>query len=124
MENGKNGHQQPHGKKWDLKKIRYTDFFPVFCIGSIDCQSKWNNGKSHSILVLIQAVRKRKCATLSAKKFQNHFFGLFSPVMDAESRITPWKTVLDDLRGVQGVWDQKMSKISKWFFGHFLARNE
>ena len=27
-------------------------------------------------------------------------------------------------RGVEGVWDQKMSKISKWFFGHFLARNE
>ena len=22
---------------------------------------------------------------------------------------------MDDLRGVQGVWDQKMSKISKWF---------
>ena len=33
-------------------------------------------------------------------------------------KITPWKTILDDLRGVQGVWDQKTSKISKWCFGH------
>ena len=52
------------------------------------------------------------------KNFQSHFFGLFSPVMDAELKITPWKTILDDLRGVQGVWDQKTSKISKLCFGH------
>ena len=33
-ENGKKGHQQPLGKKWNLNKIRYGDFFPVFCDGS------------------------------------------------------------------------------------------
>ena len=66
----------------------------------------------------------KTASAISAKKFQSHFFGLFSPLMDAESKITPWKTILDDPRGVQGVWDQKMSKISNWFFGHFLVRYE
>ena len=32
--------------------------------------------------------------------------------------------IMNDLRGVGGVWDPTMSKISKWFFGHFLARND
>ena len=51
-------------------------------------------------------------STLSAKKFQNHFFGLFSPVMDAESKITPWKTIWDDFRGVCRVQGPKNVKSS------------
>merc|ERR1712228_750598 len=49
-------------------------------------------------------------STLSAKKISKSFFWpvLTIPVMDAESKIIPFKTILDDLRGVQGVWDQKM----------------
>ena len=61
-------------------------------------------------------------STLSAKKISKSFFGLFSPVMDAESKITPWKTILDDLRGVQGVWDKKNVKNFKVFFWVFSGQ--
>ena len=40
--------------------------------------------------------------------------------MDAESKITPWKTILDGLRGVQGVWDQKMSKNFKVAIEYYI----